>query len=76
MKIERINDDSKMKKIEDLYVGDCFSYSDEDTVNIKTENSDDRANETLCVDLKTGTTFMAVNSSWVIPIKAKVVIEA
>lgn len=75
MKIERINDDSKMKKIVDLYVGDCFSYSDEDTINIKTDESDDHSAETLCVDLKTGTTFMAVNSSLVIPIKAKVVIE-
>ena len=76
MKIERINDDSKMKKIVDLYVGDCFSYSDENTVNIKTVETDDHANETLCVDLEDGTTFMAVNSSLVIPIKAKVVIEA
>lgn len=73
MKIERINND--VKKIEDLCVGDCFSYSDEDTVNIKTDQSDNRSLETLCVDLKTGTTFMAVDSSLVIPIKAKVVIE-
>lgn len=76
MKIERIIDNSKVKKLEELYVGDCFSYSDEDTVNIKTEESDDHSNETLCVDLRTGTTFMAVNSSLVIPIKAKVVVEA
>lgn len=76
MKIEKIIDESKTKMIGDLWVGDCFSYTDEDTVNIKTDKSDDRANETLCVDLKTGTTFMAVNSSWVIPIKAKAVIEA
>lgn len=75
MKIERINDVSKTKTIGELWAGECFSYTDEDTVNIKTDESDDYKNETLCVDLRTGTTFMAVNSSLVIPIKAKVVIE-
>ena len=76
MKIEKINDNPKTKMIGDLWAGECFSYTDEDTVNIKTEDTDDRANETLCVDLKTGTTFMAANSSLVIPINAKVVYEA
>lgn len=76
MKIEKINNNPKTKMIGDLWAGECFSYDDEDTVNIKTEDTDDRANETLCVDLKTGTTFMAANSSLVIPINAKVVYEA
>jgi len=75
MKIEKINDNSKAKMIGDLWAGECFSYYDEDTVNIKTDESEDRANETLCVDLKTGTTFMAVNNSLVKPITAKVVVE-
>lgn len=73
MNIERHNVTSKM--IGDLWAGECFSYDDEVTVNIKTDESDDHSLETLCVDLKTGTTFMAANSSLVIPIKAKVVIE-
>lgn len=75
MKIERINDDSKKKMVGDLKAGQCFSFDDENTVNIKTVETDDHASETLCVDLENGTTFMATNSSLVIPIKAKVVIE-
>lgn len=75
MKIEKINDVSKTKQIGELWAGECFKYTDEDTVNIKTDDSDEYKNETLCVDLKTGTSFMAVTSSLVIPITAKVVIE-
>lgn len=75
MKIERINDDSKKKRVGDLKAGQCFSYDDENTVNIKTVETDDHANETLCVDLEDGTTFMATNSSLVKPITAKVVVE-
>jgi hypothetical protein len=75
MKIERIKDDSKKKMVGDLEAGQCFSYDDETTVNIKTAETDDHANETLCVDLEDGITFMATNNSLVIPIKARMVIE-
>lgn len=74
MIIEKLNDNSKKKMVGDLEVGQCFSYDDETTVNIKTAETDDHSTETLCVDLEDGTPFMATNSSMVIPVSAKVVV--
>lgn len=75
MIIERHNDDSKKRKVENLQCGECFMFDDADTVYIKTEEIDDHSCETLCVGIEEGTTIMAANNSLVIPIKAKVVIE-
>lgn len=75
MIIERLKDDSKKKMVGDLQIGQCFLFDDEDSPYMKTDETDDHSLETLCVDLEEGIVSMVTNSTLVIPVTAKAVIE-